>query len=1233
MAKIETYSLATSPLSLSDMLIGTEVGGAIPNATKNFSLGELLDLFSSSFPATTLQGVLDNNNTATQNINLTGIINTTFVKPINITDVNSSNGVVGQFLSKQPTGVMWMDVDALPSQVGQGGKYLTTNGFIASWSIVDTLPSQAGQGGKYLTTNGTTASWASVSVGLTNANIFVGNASNIATGVVLTLSGTSGAFGLSNTGVLTIPDANGTTTRGFLGTGAQTIGGIKTFSSAPIFSSILSGGATQFRLLSTNSSGLLNNTPNLIWDSNIGGLGIGTTPLYALDVSGTARINTQLYLTGSLTDSTSFTGIKMLTRRTSDGLTMIQDIPSLTAGTSYHAQYFSYTTQSAVTNNVGIPMFFETLDMSNGITVVSDGGATSPNNLTKITFANTGRYNLQFSTQFQNSDNAEQDTYIWLRKNGTTSAADVVGSTGIVAIPKTHGGGAGTPGHTIVSWNFLLDVIAGDFYQIVWSTADVTKVTIEFYSSTVNHPSTASTLFTVTQVEGILGGSGVQSIQGISPATASGNYGLVPDNDASILGGTDFNISYGATPLQSPGNIFFYIPTLGTGKVRGLITNAAQTIGGAKTFSSAPNLSSLTASQILALDASKNIQSLPVATYPSLTELTYVKGVTSAIQTQLNNKQSLNANITSLAGLSYVSTSFVKMTAAGTFTLDTTLYQTQLSFGSGLTNTGGTVTNTLTTGIAGTQTITGSTSPGLGLILRSTSDATKGQIFFGSTSNSAYNESTNRLGLGTINPNYKLEVIGTGRFSSDLTLSSAILTSGGSAGTSGQVLTSGGSGANFSWTNVQQPITLTTTGTSGAATFIGNTLNIPQYAGGVTQIIAGTNVTISPIGGTGAVTINSSGGGGGTPAGATGDIQFNSSGSFAANSNLFWDDGNEYLGIGTASPSYKLDVNGMIGIPAIEIDGTTAAFGLDYFAIRARDADTGIAAVFQANGDPAGYGYVFQFTASTISNGLLFVGNNLDQTHTIATDAYPGGNGWPLSFRVANTNESWGAIANLMTLTPDQKIGIGTDSPTNKLYVFNNNSHSVATFEGQNGFPVEIVTVDESLSAGYSATKGSIGNSPTGLYENMDGSYTATSWRKMTRPYRSYVAQLTQASTSAPTATILENDLGYEPTWTRNGAGLYVLSSTELTDENWNKVVVFYNIGNYPAAEWTTNAIFQSCKWSKEEGLVVLYTGIKYFCPDGGTSCISVFDNLLEDGILSDEDNFFPANIELRIYD
>ena len=48
------------------------------------------------------------------------------------------------------------------------------------------------------------------------------------------------------------------------------------------------------------------------------------------------------------------------------------------------------------------------------------------------------------------------------------------------------------------------------------------------------------------------------------------------------------------------------------------------------------NLSGLTASQIVATDGSKNLQSLAVATYPSLAELSYVKGVTSGIQAQLN---------------------------------------------------------------------------------------------------------------------------------------------------------------------------------------------------------------------------------------------------------------------------------------------------------------------------------------------------------------------------------------------------------------------------------------------------------------------------------------------------------------------------------------------------------------------------------------------------------------------
>lgn len=56
------------------------------------------------------------------------------------------------------------------------------------------------------------------------------------------------------------------------------------------------------------------------------------------------------------------------------------------------------------------------------------------------------------------------------------------------------------------------------------------------------------------------------------------------------------------------------------------------------TFATSITGSYLTASEILVTDGSKNIVSAPVATYPSLTELSYVKGVTSSIQTQINAK-------------------------------------------------------------------------------------------------------------------------------------------------------------------------------------------------------------------------------------------------------------------------------------------------------------------------------------------------------------------------------------------------------------------------------------------------------------------------------------------------------------------------------------------------------------------------------------------------------------------
>lgn len=63
------------------------------------------------------------------------------------------------------------------------------------------------------------------------------------------------------------------------------------------------------------------------------------------------------------------------------------------------------------------------------------------------------------------------------------------------------------------------------------------------------------------------------------------------------------------------------------------------------------------------------------------------------------------------------------------------------------------------------------------------------------------------------------------------------------AGHAGQFLKT--DGTNLSWASVQLPITLTTTGTSGPATFIGNVLNIPQYEAEGSYVTTSTTLTIN----------------------------------------------------------------------------------------------------------------------------------------------------------------------------------------------------------------------------------------------------------------------------------------------------------------------------------------------------------------------------------------------------
>ena len=89
------------------------------------------------------------------------------------------------------------------------------------------------------------------------------------------------------------------------------------------------------------------------------------------------------------------------------------------------------------------------------------------------------------------------------------------------------------------------------------------------------------------------------------------------------------------------------------------------------------------------------------------------------------------------------------------------------------------------------------------------------------------------------------------------------------------------------------------------------TVAIGGSGGGVTRIKQGTGITISPSTGVGVVTINATGGGGGTPGGSDGSVQFNSNNTaFGGNSDLFYNATTTLLGLGTNLPESKLHIVG-----------------------------------------------------------------------------------------------------------------------------------------------------------------------------------------------------------------------------------------------------------------------------------------------------------------------------------
>ena len=162
--------------------------------------------------------------------------------------------------------------------------------------------------------------------------------------------------------------------------------------------------------------------------------------------------------------SAAFTGSIALTVLTvASGLTGLIFPGMLIAGTTVAANTYVVVQLTGTSGGLGT----YTVSVSQTVTSRALTGAMA----TKLTVTSAGIYNLQFSAQFINTDTAAHDIDIWFRKNATTpTGAGIANSNSVFTIHSSHGG---IDGRLIAGLNYMIQLAAADFLEIMWHGDDL----------------------------------------------------------------------------------------------------------------------------------------------------------------------------------------------------------------------------------------------------------------------------------------------------------------------------------------------------------------------------------------------------------------------------------------------------------------------------------------------------------------------------------------------------------------------------------------------------------------------------------------------------------------------------------------------------------------------------------------------------------------------------------------
>lgn len=154
-----------------------------------------------------------------------------------------------------------------------------------------------------------------------------------------------------------------------------------------------------------------------------------------------------------------------------------------------HGAFHDETDQVAANTTTAYAVMFSNTDISNGVTLASGS---------RFTVAVDGVWNLQFSLQLKNVSNDGQDFDIWFRKNGT----NIANSNSRFHIPARKS--SGDPSHLIAALNFFVEMVAGDYVEIVGCVTS-TDVSLEAFpaGTSPTRPAIPSAIATMTFVSNL----------------------------------------------------------------------------------------------------------------------------------------------------------------------------------------------------------------------------------------------------------------------------------------------------------------------------------------------------------------------------------------------------------------------------------------------------------------------------------------------------------------------------------------------------------------------------------------------------------------------------------------------------------------------------------------------------------------------------------------------------------